>query len=330
MFTSKDLEMRTIFVVNCIEHNRSLRVSSGELMLEEIDGDRKKTLTKIPFQKMLALFVVGHITVTTPLIEKCKLHGVALVVMKPNLRPVFFWANAAEANYLLRKRQFEYGQEELTIGKILIRNKVENQRAALTKTRRKDEIICNAISQCEAALNFIDDVIDHNQLMGLEGIVAKTFFAAYFQNQNWKGRHPRMKCDAMNATLDIGYTILFNFLECFIRMFGFDLYVGVYHRLWFNRKSLVCDLMEPFRCIIDHATLLAFNRKQFSEKDFSVVKQEYRLKHEKCSCYYKVFYNVLIERKMDIFKYVQQYYRCFMGRKSVKSYTLSSAVKCLE
>lgn len=320
MFTSKDLEMRTIFVVNCIEHNRSLRVSNGELMLEDIDGDRKKTLTKIPFQKMLALFVVGHITVTTPLIEKCKLHGVALVVMKPNLRPVFFWANAAEANYLLRKRQFEYGQEDLTIGKILIRNKVENQRTALAKTRRKDEIICNAISQCEAALNSIDDVIDHNQLMGLEGIVAKTFFAAYFQNQNWKGRHPRMKCDAMNATLDIGYTILFNFLECFIRMFGFDLYVGVYHRLWFNRKSLVCDLMEPFRCIIDHATLLAFNRKQFSEKDFSVVKQEYRLKHEKCSCYYKVFYNVLIERKMDIFKYVQQYYRCFMGRKSVKSY----------
>lgn len=320
MFTSKDLEMRTIFVINCIEHNRSLRVSNGELMLEEIDGDRKKTLTKIPFQKMLALFVVGHITVTTPLIEKCKLHGVALVVMKPNLRPVFFWANAAEANYLLRKRQFEYGQEDLTIGKILIRNKVENQRAALTKTRRKDEIICNAISQCEAALNSIDDVIDHNQLMGLEGIVAKTFFAAYFQKQNWKGRHPRMKCDAMNATLDIGYTILFNFLECFIRMFGFDLYVGVYHRLWFNRKSLVCDLMEPFRCIIDHATLLAFNRKQFSEKDFSVVKQEYRLKHEKCSCYYKVFYDALIERKMDIFKYVQQYYRCFMGRKSVKSY----------
>lgn len=320
MFTSKDLEMRTIFVVNCIEHNRSLRVSSGELMLEEIDGDKKKTLTKIPFQKMLALFVVGHITITTPLIEKCKLHGVVLVVMKSNLRPVFFWANAAEANFLLRKRQFEYGQEELTIGKILIRNKVENQRAALTKTRRKDEIICNAISQCEAALNFIDDVTDHNQLMGLEGIVAKTFFAAYFQNQNWKGRHPRMKCDAMNATLDIGYTILFNFLECFIRMFGFDLYVGVYHRLWFNRKSLVCDLMDPFRCIIDHATLLAFNRKQFSEKDFSVVKQEYRLKHEKCSCYYKVFYDALIERKMDIFKYVQQYYRCFMGRKSVKSY----------
>ena len=67
-------------------------------------------------------------------------------------------------------------------------------------------------------------------------------------------------------------------MESYIKMFGFDLYVGVYHRLWFKRKSLVCDLIEPFRCIIDHATLLAFNRKQFTSQDFTVNKQEYRLK----------------------------------------------------
>lgn len=131
-----------------------------------------------------------------------------------------------------------------------------------------------------------------------------------------------MKSDVLNVTLDIGYSILFNFMESFIRMFGFDLYVGVYHRLWFKRKSLVCDLMEPFRCIIDHAALLAFNRKQFSEKDFTLIKQEYHLKYEKCADYYRVFYDELIARKMDIFKFVQQYYRCFMGCKSVKEYPI--------
>ena len=89
-----------------------------------------------------------------------------------------------------------------------------------------------------------------------------------------------MKSDVMNVTLDIGYSILFNFMESFIRMFGFDLYVGVYHRLWFKRKSLVCDLMEPFRCIIDHAVLLAFNRKQFSEKDFTAIEAYYAIEVE--------------------------------------------------
>lgn len=134
MFTHKDIEMRTIFVVNCIQHDRSLRVNSGELMLEEIEGDKKKTLTKFPFQKLLALFIIGNITVTTPLIDKCKKYGVTLVVMKPNLRPVFFWANSAEANYLLRKRQFDLASNDITIGKALVYNKILNQKINLQKT----------------------------------------------------------------------------------------------------------------------------------------------------------------------------------------------------
>lgn len=72
MFTHKDIEYRTIFVVNCIKE-RSLRVCNGECLLEEQveNSDKMKTLTKLPFQKILALFVIGHIKITTPLIEKC-------------------------------------------------------------------------------------------------------------------------------------------------------------------------------------------------------------------------------------------------------------------
>lgn len=320
MFTHKDIEAKTIFVVNCIDHHRSLRVSAGELVLEEVEEEQKKTLTKFPFQKLLALFVVGHITVTTPLIEKCKRYGVALIVMKPTLRPVFYWANEAEANFLLRKRQFDYASDDLSIAKVIVANKVENQKAALLKTRRKNDLTLAGIRQCDAVLGKVSETVDYDKLMGLEGMASKAFFAAYFEDLGWSGRHPRMKTDVVNVTLDIGYTILFNFMECFIRMFGFDLYVGVYHRLWFKRKSLVCDLMEPFRCIIDHTVLLAFHRKQFHEKDFTLVKHEYKLKYECCADYYRTFYDALIAQKMEFFKYVQQYYRCFMGCKTAPSY----------
>ena len=148
MFTHKDIDMRTIFVVNCIDHDRAMRVSAGELMLEEKNGDGKKVLTKFPFQKILALFIIGHITVTTPLIEKCKKFGVALIVVKPNLRPVFYYADSAEANYLLRRHQFEYSPDDLTIAKVLMRNKFANQRAVLERTRRKDELTVAAMNLC--------------------------------------------------------------------------------------------------------------------------------------------------------------------------------------
>lgn len=319
MFTHKDIEFRSIFVINCLEH-RTLRVSNGELMLEETLEEGAKTLTKLPFQKILMLFVIGHISITTPLIEKCKKFNVGLVVTNLSLRPVFFESNSAESNFLLRQRQYTLSKEDISIAKVLVSNKIANQLSLLQKTRLKDEQTIKAKAVCERALMLVEKQKEYNKLMGLEGGVSKAFFSAYFQTNGWKARQPRVKNDAINATLDIGYTILFNYIECFVRMFGFDVYVGVYHRLWFRRKSLICDLIEPFRCIIDKTVRTAFNRKQFSNKDFNINKGEWRLKFEKNKDYSKVFFDALLPYKMEIFKYVQSYYRCFMRGADMVSY----------
>ena len=55
-----------------------------------------------------------------------------------------------------------------------------------------------------------------------------------------------------------------------IELFGFDTYVGVLHREFFHRKSLVCDLVEPFRPIIDSSLIKALNLGQIHEDDFYV------------------------------------------------------------
>ncbi len=309
MFTNKDIEYRSIFVINCI-HERDLRVSNGELLLEDVE--ERKTLTKMPFQKILALFVIGHIRITTPLIDKCKKFNVALIVVNQSFRPVFYWANSAEANYLLRQKQYAFSKDDISIAKALVNNKITNQIETLKKTRKTDAVTKSAIEVCNDCKSKLSSINQYNSLMGIEGLAAKEYFSAFFQDFNWDSRKPRVKCDALNATLDIGYTILFNYIECFVRMFGFDPYIGVYHRLWFKRKSLICDLMEPYRCIIDKAVRTAKNRKQISELDFDVIKGEYKLKIKNNSDYCKIFYDALIPYKTETFKYIQQYYRCFM------------------
>lgn len=317
MFTNKDIEYRGVYVINCI-NDRDLRVSSGELLLEDLQ--EKRVLTKLPFQKILALFIVGHIRITTPLIEKCKKHNVALVVMKPSLRPVFYWADSAEANFLIRQRQYAFDKNDISIARIIVANKIANQKVLLKNTRKKDNLTVLAIEKCVEYENAVLQAAEYNELMGIEGRTAKLFFTAYFQEMGWSGRKPRIKSDYINATLDIGYTYLFNFIECFVRMFGFDIYVGVYHRLWFKRKSLICDLMEPFRCIVDRTVRTAINRKQFSEKDFETHKGEYRLKIENNKVYSQVFFDSIVPYKSEIFRYIQSYYRCFMGKKDIGQY----------
>lgn len=322
MFTKKDIEYKTIFVVNCIS-DRNMRVSNGELLLEETDrSGNSKTLTKMPFQKILALFVIGNISITTPLIEKCKKFNVALVVMKYSLRPVFFWSDSAEANYILRKKQHLMDKDDISIAKVLVKNKITNQIQLLKNTRKKDSFTTNALNVCDKCLLMIDSTNNCNELMGVEGLASKNFFMAYYQDLDWVARRPRGKCDEINVTLDIGYTILFNFVESFVRMFGFDIYIGVFHKLWFKRKSLICDIMEPFRCIIDKTVRIAFNRNQFNKKDFMVVKGEYVLKRECSAEYYKLFFSALIPHKNDIFCYVHEYYRAFMRSSTPNTYPL--------
>jgi len=317
MFTNKDIQYRTIFVVNSLEE-KTFRVSGGELLLQ--DKQTQKTLTKFPFQKILALFIIGHTTITTPLIEKCTKFGISIVTMKANLRPVFFFSLTAEANFLLRKKQYEYPKENLQIPKILVENKILNQIKLLEKTRIKSAIVQSAKEQCKKMLLALPNASCYDAVMGIEGKAATCYFSAYFEPFDWKVRRPRTKIDPVNATLDIGYTILFNFVETFVRLFGFDPYRGVYHQLWFKRKSLICDLVEPFRCLIDHQVRIAFNTKQCKEDDFILRKNEYVLKHEKYSDYLKMFYDVLVEHKNDIFLYMQKYYRAFMQQKESSHY----------
>ena len=320
MFTHKDIECRTIFVINCLTE-RNLKVSNGELVLIDTDEDAKKTvLTEIPFQKILALFITGPISITTPLLDKCKYYNVAIVVTKFNLRPVFYWANGAEGNFLLRRRQYALDKDDISVAKKLVENKLINQYSLLKNTRERNKVVMEAREQIEALLSKIQDVANYNVLLSLEGNAAKLFFGAYYMKYGWQGRKPRAKTDFINTTLDIGYTILFNFVECFVRMFGFDVYIGVYHRLWFKRKSLICDLMEPFRCIIEHTVRGALSIGDIKDTDFDVYNGEHRLQRDKCAAYYRMFYDALIQHKSDVFMYVREYYRSFMSATQKREY----------
>ena len=319
MLTHKDIEFRTIFVINCT-NSRTLRVCNGELLLE--DNAENRTLTKMPFQKILALFVVGSISITTPLLENCRKFNVAIVVVKQTFRPVFFWAAGSDGNFNLRRRQHTFPDGDISIAKVIVRNKIANQLALLKKTRMNDNLVNYAKQQCEKAMSDIQSISDYKQLLGTEGYVARSFFAAYFQQVGWKSRMPRVKPDALNATLDLGYTILFNFVECFASIFGFDLYVGIYHRRWFMRKSLICDLMEPFRCIIDRETRTAFRKRRCSESDFVVRGGRYQLKYENIGKYCNMFFEAIVAYKTKIFGYMQEYYRCFSKGRDVELYPL--------
>ena len=317
MHSHKDIENKSVFLINGTQ-NQVFKVQNGFLAI--INSETKKTITKLPFPKMLCIMIIGHTRITTSFIEHANKHGVPLVVMKPNFKTVYFCGTMTEGNYLLRQTQHFWNKKDLSIAKKLVINKIENCDKLLDKTKRKSFTIDKFKNSLNTSIEYINQCETLYQLMAAEGRMASYFFSAYYENYNWQKRIPRAKIDFINATLDIGYTFLFNYIEANCRLFGFDLYVGVLHQLWFQRKSLVCDLQEPFRCIIDNCVYNALQKETISEEDYRLFKGSFYIKPEARNKITKLFYEAIIIYKMSIYKYIQAYYRSFMKNDSIENY----------
>jgi CRISPR-associated protein Cas1 len=162
----------------------------------------------------------------------------------------------------------------------------------------------------------ITDAQNYDNLLWYEWNISKLFFRNYFWPIAWERREPRTKRDIQNLLLDIWYTYLFHFIEALLRLYWFDNYYGVYHRTWYQRKSLALDLMEPFRCIIDRAILKAYNLKQVNPKDFTYQNWQYILPWQNAKKYSGIFLKEIMNNKKEMFFFVKEYYKYFMKWKS--------------
>lgn len=275
-----------------------------------ITYSNKKIIHQSTCYRLFAIFIVGHITITSGLIQRAKKFGFSIAFLTPSFRLYQLISSSAEANVLLRKKQYQY--DGLGAAKILVSNKISNQRKLLMQCRNKDEDYKIAISNIDSAKENLNDASSVQSIMGIEGSVSRVYFKLYFNNVVWRGRKPRIKNDMVNALLDIGYTILFSFIDCVLAIYGFDRYFGILHRQFYMRKSLVCDIVEPFRVIIDKQVKKSINLGQFKEKDFNVYDDKWCLKYEKSSEYLAVFINAIMAHKEDIFLYVRDFYRSML------------------
>lgn len=283
-----------------------------------IKDAEENTVLQATCHKIFALWIVGHTTITSGILERSKKFAFPICLFSHSHRPYGLWNSATEGNFLLRRKQYDYN--ELHIARHLVRNKITNQTELLKSIRNKPQSATDAIKKMTEYAEQTETADDLQMLLGLEGVASRLYFSHWFSGMEWKGRKPRTKIDVINTTLDIGYTYLFNIIESMLNLYGFDLYQGVYHRSFYQRKSLVCDIVEPFRCVIDKQVKRAHGLKQMQKDDFREQKGQYFLKIEKNKDYTRWLIQSILEHKEDIFGYVQEYYRCFMRGKPIEQY----------
>lgn len=315
MMSIRDFEAKQIVFV-FLQQKEKLSFKNDNLVVTTAEG---KTKYQITCYRIFAVFIVGHFVMTSGLIQRSHKFAFPVFLMTNSMKVYEMFGGRMEGNVVLRKIQYAY--DSLEIGKHILHNKLVCQRELLNRQRNKSFELKEAIkkidSYAEAIRNYEGDL---EGLLGYEGSAARLYFKNHFNNIEWNGRKPRIKTDFVNSTLDIGYTILFNIIDALLQNYGFDTYCGVLHRQFYMRKSLVCDLIEPFRPIVDAQVRKAINLQQCKKEDFQIIRNQYLLKWECNAVYVQFIVRGIFEYKTEIFMYVQQFYRAMMKGKPAQDF----------
>ena len=299
-----------------VSRDEKLSFSNDNIIIKSNDGTIKYQST---CYRLFAVFIVGHVSITSGLLRNSEKFHFSIVLMTHSLRPYSTLNAYIKGNTLLISKQYKY--QGLHIAIHLVKNKIENQILTLKNIKYKSDILKKKIQKIEKLKKKLNvPHIKSETILATEGICSKIYFKELFKDMDWIGRKPRTKINPINTLMDLGYTLLFHLVEGILNCYGFDLYKGVYHKDFFQRKSLVCDLVEPFRVIIDKKIKKAYSLKQIKETDFYQGQNKYILFHKKAEPYVKIFMEDLLKYKTDIFLYIQKYYRCFSREKSMEHY----------
>jgi CRISPR-associated endonuclease Cas1/CRISPR-associated protein Cas4 len=167
----------------------------------------------------------------------------------------------------------------LRVARGLVSAKIRNGRTLLRRNWRAAEPPDEVLAALDGDRANAEAARDLPTLLGIEGLAARRYFAAFAQclgadaagvrRFDWEGRNRRPPTDPVNALLSFTYAMLVRGWTVQLSAVGLDAYRGFYQQPRYGRPALALDMMEPFRPLVaDSAVLLAINNGEVAAGDF--------------------------------------------------------------
>ncbi len=121
-------------------------------------------------------------------------------------------------------------------------------------------------------------------LRGLEGTAGRIYFEAlsFVQPEQFpfSGRSRQPAKDEFNCILNYCYGVLYGLVERACMLSGLEPYLGFFHADNYNKKSLVFDLIEPYRIWAEETTVYLFSQRQVKKEMFDKIQNGMTLNKE--------------------------------------------------
>jgi CRISPR-associated protein Cas1 len=226
----------------------------GERLVVTKNHDR---LEDVPIIHVEQVVVMGNVQVTTPAVALLLQREVDVVFLssRGKFRGRLMTTGSRFAK--LRHRQLRLMGDEkrtLAIARAIVGAKLTNQ-AHLLKTLGRGQAVQGIRRDTQKAKRA--SAIE--TLRGHEGAAGARYFAALRElipnAWGFERRIYHPPTDRVNAMLSLGYTLLLKDATAAIQLVGLDPFLGFFHAIDYGRPSLVLDVMEPFRPVVDEMVL---------------------------------------------------------------------------
>ena len=238
-------------------------------------------------QKIESIIISNQAMITTQAIAAALENNIDIVFLNGYGDPIGrVWFAKMGSTALIRRKQIEIAEDSkgLELVTDMIRQKVENQASFLRKLMYarpgKEDLFENSIKIINSALSSLamhDGTINEarNSIMGFEGTAGRAYFQSLSrlmpEKYIFKGRSRQPAMDPFNAVLNYCYGILYSRIEKACILAGLDPYVGFLHTDNYNKKSMVFDLIEPFRIFAEQTAVYLFTGKKIKDEYFNMA-----------------------------------------------------------
>ena len=244
----------------------------------------KDKKTEISARRIHSVLITTGAHFSTDSIQLAIEHNIDIVLLDKYGTPYGrFWSGRMGSSAAIRRAQFTIAENEqgLNIVKEWLKTKLNNQVLFIKELyhHRKDkkslfEPAIELINKNQIIIESLKGSVteQRQKLLGLEGSSASAYWSvlgklppAPFQ---FDKRSQNPATDPVNAMINYAYGVLYSKVERGCIIAGLDPYVGFLHTDRYNKKSLVFDLIEPFRIFADRVVLKLFTGRKCRESMF--------------------------------------------------------------
>ena len=260
----------------------SLRKQGEQFVVQA--GDKSLSLSA---HKVQSIVVTTAVHLTSDAIELAAANNIDVLFLDRQGDPIArVWQTKMGSTATIRRRQLEAATQEdgLVLARGWIEAKLRNQLEFLEELARRrpdsERIFEGPLGGIRAGLERVaalTGTVDErrNTLMGLEGSAGRAYFSCLGQlvpeGYRFDGRSRQPAKDGFNAMLNYSYGVLYGLVERACILAGLDPFVGFLHTDNYNKKSLVFDMIEPFRILGERAVVLLFTGRRVLKEHFEEV-----------------------------------------------------------